>query len=52
MTGMVHFQHAERLQDGWMKYWFPEIRVPQNGWVIVYIVENPMKVDDLGVPLF
>ena len=28
---------------------FPEIGVPQNGW---FIRENPIKLDDLGVPLF
>ena len=30
---------------------FPQIMVPQNGW---FIVENPMKMDDLGgnLPLF
>ena len=35
--------------DSWLYGCFPKIVVPQNGW---FIVENSIKMDDLGVPLF
>ena len=41
---------SEDLQVPWSIWWgFPKIGVPQNGW---FRMENPITIDDLGVPLF
>ena len=48
--------HFDIFQSGWFNHqlvehiWvFPKIGVPQNGW---FIMENPIEMDDLGVPPF
>ena len=42
-----------KMDSNWQNHpsiWvFPKIVVPQNGW---FIRENPIKIHDLGVPLF
>ncbi len=40
------FSLIAETSDIWM---FPKIGVPQNGW---FNMANPIKMDDLGVPLF
>ena len=43
---IVNSQKTIHIINIWV---FPKIGVPQNGW---FIIKNPIKMDDLGVPLF
>ena len=45
---MIISRRTVFLWKTWIRM-FPKIGVPQNGW---FTIENPIKMDDLGIPLF
>ena len=52
MDGWMIFQQILIIPSGESRVYiwvFPKIVVPQNGW---FLMENTIKIDDLGVPLF